>query len=55
MMGCCGSRRENKRYRLTDPQGEVHVYLTEPEARIAQAMHGGGIIEIIREKNKTGE
>lgn len=47
-MACCGSSGSTKRYRLTAPNGTVHVYLTEVEARIALATHGGGTIEVVK-------
>lgn len=49
-MGCCGSSNETVKYRFTDPQGVVHIYLSEPEYRIAVTKYGGGTVDIIREK-----
>lgn len=51
-MACCGSSGGTLKYRVTDPQGNVRVYLTEPEARIALATYGGGSYEVVREAPK---
>lgn len=51
-MGCCGSSNGTKRYRLTAPDGTVHIYLTETEARIGLATYGGGTIDVIRSDGK---
>lgn len=51
-MGCCGSSSGTKRYRLTAPDGTVHVYLTETEARIAIATYGGGTVDVIHGEKK---
>lgn len=52
-MACCGSSRGTTRYQVTDPQGTVRVYLTEPEARIALATHGGGSVMVLKDEPDT--
>lgn len=46
-MACCGSSRPSTKYRVTAPDGSVHVYLTQPEASIALATFGGGSMQPI--------
>ena len=52
-MACCGSSSSStKRYRLTAPDGSVHIYLTDVEARIAAHSLGGGTIDVVWEEKK---
>jgi len=48
-MACCGSPGTRTKFEVTDPEGNKHVYLTEPEVRIALAKFGGGTVETVRE------
>lgn len=50
MMGCaCGGTARLSKWELTTPTGEVRVYLTETEARVARTTSGGGTIRRLTE------
>ncbi len=49
-MGCnCGTAYRPSKWELTTPTGDVRVYLTETEARVALTIAGGGTIRRITE------